>query len=76
MSAATIYRSALTVFACGALAAFPLRHLFAQSDARTRADSLVRDGDLAANDSRPRAAIDAYERAITLDPSRRVALLP
>jgi tetratricopeptide (TPR) repeat protein len=50
--------------------------VFAQSDARTRADSLVRDGDLAANDSRPRAAIDAYERAIAVDPSRRVALLP
>ena len=76
MSAAAIYRSTLTVFACGALAAFSPRHVFAQSDARTRADSLVRDGDLAANDSRPRAAIDAYERAIAVDPSRRVALLP
>jgi tetratricopeptide (TPR) repeat protein len=76
MSATAIYRSTLTVFACGALAAVSPRHVFAQSDARARADSLVRDGDLAANDSRPRAAIDAYERAIAVDPSRRVALLP
>jgi len=48
----------------------------AQTDTRARADSLVNAGDIAANDSKPRAAIDAYERAIVLDTSRRLALLP
>ena len=52
------------------------REMLAQGDARTRADSLVRDGDAAANASRPRVAIDAYEQAIALDPDRRLALLP
>ena len=45
-------------------------------DARTVADSLVRLGDLAAHDSKPHAAIAAYERAIVLDRDVRVGLLP
>src|SRR5262249_35612504 len=40
------------------------------------ADSLVSAGDVAARDSKPRAAIDAYERAIVVDTSRRLSLLP
>jgi hypothetical protein len=48
----------------------------AQDNVRTRADSLVRAGELAAHASRPREAIAAYERAITVDPSRRLPLLP
>lgn len=50
--------------------------VLAQDDARARADSLVRAGNAAAADSRPRAAIEAYERAIALDAGRRMALLP
>jgi len=48
----------------------------AQEDTRARADSLVRAGDAAARDSRPRAAIEAYERVIALNPDRRLSLLP
>lgn len=49
----------------------------AQSDsARARADSLVRSGELAAHDSKPREAIAAYEQAIAIDSGRRLALLP
>jgi hypothetical protein len=47
----------------------------AQGDT-TRVDSLVRAGDLAAHDSKPLAAIAAYEQAIALDAGRRMALLP
>jgi hypothetical protein len=45
-------------------------------DAREVADSLVQAGNLAAHDSKPRAAIAAYERAIVLDRDRRLSLLP
>lgn len=45
-------------------------------DAREVADSLVQAGDLAARDSKPRAAIASYERAIVLDRDRRLSLLP
>lgn len=45
-------------------------------DARTVADSLIKAGDLAARDSKPRAAIAAYERAIVLDRDARLSLLP
>jgi hypothetical protein len=48
----------------------------AQDDVRARVDSLVRAGDAAAQDSRHRVAIDAYERAITSDSTRRLTLLP
>jgi tetratricopeptide (TPR) repeat protein len=48
----------------------------AQGDARANADSLIAVGNAAAHESRHRAAIDAYERAITLDPARRDSLLP
>ena len=40
------------------------------------ADSLVRLGDVAAAESRHRAAIAVYERAIALDSTRRAGLLP
>jgi tetratricopeptide (TPR) repeat protein len=50
--------------------------LGAQEHPSARTDSLVRAGDLAARDSRHPAAIDAYERAIALEPGRRLALLP
>ena len=39
-------------------------------------DSLVRVGDVAAGESRHRAAIAAYERAIALAPTHRAGLLP
>jgi hypothetical protein len=45
-------------------------------DARGVADSLVRVGDLAARDSKPRESIAAYERAIAVDPDVRVSVLP
>jgi hypothetical protein len=45
-------------------------------DARQVADSLVEAGNLAAHDSKPRAAIAAYERAIVLDRALRLSLLP
>jgi tetratricopeptide (TPR) repeat protein len=45
-------------------------------DAREVADSLVQAGDLAARDSKPRAAIAAYEHAIVLDRALRPSLLP
>ena len=45
-------------------------------DARAVADSLVHAGDLAAHDSKPRAAIAAYEHAIVLDRDLRLSLLP
>jgi hypothetical protein len=69
-------RTMLTAAALAALAAGFAPNALAQGDARTRADSLVRDGDAAATDSRPRAAIASYERAIALDPDRRLTLLP
>jgi tetratricopeptide (TPR) repeat protein len=46
-----------------------------RADTRALADSLVSAGDVAARDSKPREAIDAYERAIVVDTSRRLALL-
>jgi len=45
-------------------------------DARTVADSLVQAGDRAAHESKPFAAIAAYERAIVLDRDLRLSLLP
>ncbi|HUQ80594.1 MAG TPA: hypothetical protein VM076_05645 [Gemmatimonadaceae bacterium] len=48
----------------------------AQNAATTPADSLVREGDAAASAARPRDAIAAYERAIALDSTRRLTLLP
>lgn len=45
-------------------------------DARQVADSLVEAGNLAAHDSKPRAAIAAYERAVVLDRDLRFSLLP
>ena len=45
-------------------------------DARSVADSLIHAGDLAAHDSRPLAAIAAYERAIVIEGSVRAAVLP
>ena len=65
------------VAALGVLALSLPPSLRAQNDGgRARVDSLVHAGDLAAHDSKPRAAIDAYEQAIALDGTRRTALLP
>ena len=49
--------------------------LLGQHAERTMADSLTRVGDIAGRESRHRDAIDAYERAIALDSTRRVGLL-
>ena len=48
----------------------------AQGVTQSRADSLVDAGNTAASESRHRAAIDAYERAIAADSARRTTLLP
>jgi len=69
-------RRTVETLALIAITASASRAAYAQDDARARADSLVQRGDAAASESRPRAAIDAYERAIALDPSRRLTLLP
>ena len=66
----------LAAAAIATMAAAVPNVLRAQGDARTTADSLVRAGDAAAQDAKPRAAIDAYERAIALDTSLRLTLLP
>jgi tetratricopeptide (TPR) repeat protein len=69
--------SASRIFASVALVALALpRVAIAQAHGRTAADSLVSVGDLAAQESRHRVAIQAYERAIALDSSRRSLLLP
>jgi len=59
----------------GAIAlGFP-RSGHAQPEARSHADSLIRAGDRAGRESRHRDAIDAYERAISFDSTRRVGVL-
>jgi tetratricopeptide (TPR) repeat protein len=59
------------------LSAFALSRIAtAQGNGRTIADSLISVGDLAAQESRHRVAIQAYERAIALDSNRRALLLP
>ena len=73
MSARSIRAVAASAFA--ALAFFAPRTAHSQ-DAREVADSLVHAGDVAARDSKPRAAIAAYERAIVLDRDLRPSLLP
>jgi hypothetical protein len=73
---ATRFRNALATLGFAAVAVAFTPEARAQGDARARIDSLVRDGDAAASGSRSRAAIDAYERAIALDPALRVTLLP
>lgn len=73
----TLNRRQVTLFAF-ALAATSLaspRTADAQ-DAQTIVDSLIKAGDLAAHDSKPRAAIAAYERAIVIDRDVRLSLLP
>jgi tetratricopeptide (TPR) repeat protein len=67
-----VLQSALTV----AFVATVAPGASAQGDARPNADSLIAVGNAAAHESRHRAAIDAYERAIALDPARRDSLLP
>ena len=69
----SVLSRALTVVAISAVLS-SVAH--AQDDARARADSLVRVGDAAANESRHRTAIEAYEQAIALDSARRTSLLP
>jgi tetratricopeptide (TPR) repeat protein len=65
------------IFAAVALSTFALPHAgAAQANGRSSVDSLVSVGDLAAQESRHRVAIQAYERAIALDSSRRSLLLP
>ena len=67
----------LRILATVTLSAFALpRIATAQGNGRTTADSLVSVGDLAAQESRHRVAIQAYERAIALDSNRRALLLP
>ena len=65
------------IFAAVAVSTFVLPFVAgAQNNGRMTADSLVSAGDLAAQESRHRVAIQAYERAIALDSSRRSLLLP
>jgi tetratricopeptide (TPR) repeat protein len=65
------------ILAVALLGAVALPHgAFGQANGRTAADSLVSAGDLAAQESRHRVAIQAYERAIALDSNRRSLLLP
>ena len=54
----------------------PLSVRAQDANVRARVDSLVHAGDLAAHDSKPVAAIAAYEQAIALDGTRRSTLLP
>jgi hypothetical protein len=54
----------------------PLSVRAQDANVRARVDSLVLAGDLAAHDSKPVAAIAAYEQAIALDGTRRRTLLP
>jgi hypothetical protein len=73
MSLRSIRPAAVSAFA--ALMFFAPRTGHSQ-DAREVSDSLVQAGNLAAHDSKPRAAIAAYEHAILLDRGLRLSLLP
>ena len=71
----SIIRHVVHAMALGAIALGLPRSARAQQDSRAVADSLIRAGDIAGRVSRHRDAIDAYERAIALDSTRRVGLL-
>ena len=71
----SMIRGLVHATALGVIALVVPQSLSGQHTERTMADSLTRVGDIAGRESRHRDAIDAYERAIVLDSTRRVGLL-